>query len=258
MQTYLAASRAIIETDLIVWPEAALPMALGDLPERYLAQLRDLDASLVFGVIEREQASHAVYNSLVALNQDAPETMQAYRKRHLVPFGEFFPFKPVLGWLLETLQIPMSDFTAGAAGQGNVRINGMNMVPTICYEDAYPEDWRHQVADAQAIINIREDAWFGDSLAPHQRLQMARMRALEFQRPLIRVSNSGLSTVIDDRGQVDAVSPQFQPALFTTPVFPMQGETPYARFGRALLWAWILVCLAFSVWRARRRDFTRT
>ena len=250
MQTYLAASRAILETDLIVWPEAALPMALGEVPERYLNERRDLDASLVFGAIEREAAAYGVFNSLVALNRDGSGELQTYRKRHLVPFGEFFPYKPLLGWLFETLNIPMSDFTAGGAEQGNVQINGMRMVPTICYEDAYPEDWRHQVADAQAIINISEDAWFGDSLAPHQRLQMARMRAIEFQRPLIRVSNSGLSTVIDDRGQVDAISPQFQPALFTAPVFPLQGETPYAKFGRWPLWAWILACLLFAGWRS--------
>jgi apolipoprotein N-acyltransferase len=98
------------------------------------------------------------------------------------------------------------------------------------------------------ILNISEDAWFGDSLAPHQRLQMARMRAIEFQRPVIRVSNSGLSTVIDERGEVGAISPQFQPALFNATVFPMQGETPYTIYGQWPLWLWMVICLGFALY----------
>ncbi len=256
MQTYLAASRAIEEADLIVWPEAALPMLLDRVPASYLGDLRALETSLVFGAVERdiEQRKERVFNSLVVMDQQQAidEPLQSYKKRHLVPFGEFFPLKPLLGWIFETFEIPMSDFTSGGSRQGNISVNGVRMVPTICYEDAYPEDWRRQIADSHMIINISEDAWFGDSLAPHQRLQMARMRAIEFQRPVIRASNSGLSTVIDEHGDIDAISPQFQPAIFSSSVFPVQGETPYTKYGQWPLWLGMLVALGF-VFSGRRR-----
>jgi apolipoprotein N-acyltransferase len=253
MQTYLAASRAIHKADLIVWPEASLPMILDEVPNSYLSDLRNLNASLVFGVVEREIANSRVnlYNSLVVVNaqNDSSQPLQTYKKRHLVPFGEFFPLKPLLGWIFSTFDIPMADFTSGGYMQGNVLVNGVKMLPTICYEDAYPEDWRRQIADAGVILNISEDAWFGDSLAPHQRLQMARMRAIEFQRPVIRASNSGLSTVIDARGQIDAISPQFEPDIFSSQVIPMQGETPYTSFGQWPLWLWMTLCVLFMLLR---------
>ena len=250
-QTYLSASRAIKKADLIVWPEAALPMILDQISKPYLSDLQSLKPALVFGVVERDYDGRDVnlFNSLAVMNKQAatPDQLQTYRKRHLVPFGEFFPLKPLLGWLFDTFDIPMSDFTSGGSAQGNLSIKGLSVVPTICYEDAYPEDWRKQISDSHMILNISEDAWFGDSLAPHQRLQMARMRAIEFQRPVIRVSNSGLSTVIDERGEVGAISPQFKPALFNATVFPMQGETPYTNFGQWPLWLWMVICLGFMI-----------
>lgn len=254
MDMYLAASRAVDDADLIVWPEAALPMLVDQIPRNYLKELADLPGTLAFGVVQRD--GRQIYNGLAILDDENPnvENMQIYQKRHLVPFGEFFPLKSVLGWLFESLDIPMSDFSRGSATQGNLKVGDLQLVPTICYEDAYPEDWRRQVVDAGAILNISEDAWFGDSFGPHQRLEMARMRAIEFQRPVIRVSNSGLSTIIDDRGDIDVVSPQFQPALFRAPVFPMQGETPYMRYGQWPLWVWLAMSLLFGLRLGRRRS----
>lgn len=249
MQTYLQASRAAGQADLVVWPEASLPMSLDQVPPEYLDELKALPGAVAFGVIQRSEDGSQLYNGLAVLDEmtSTEGEMQIYRKRHLVPFGEFFPFKPILGWLFESLSIPMSDFARGTASQGNLTIGSLKLVPTICYEDAYPEDWRRQVREAHAIVNISEDAWFGDSFAPHQRLEMARMRAIEFQRPVIRVSNSGLSTVIDSYGEMDAISPQFQPALFSSPVYPMQGVTPYMRSGQWPLWLWLLLSLAAAL-----------
>ncbi len=249
MQTYLEASRAADPADLVVWPEAALPMLLGRVPQDYLDELQAIPGALVFGVVQRSKDGRQLYNGLAMMEDVASrDDLQVYRKRHLVPFGEFFPFQSVLGWLFKSLNIPMSNFVSGAATQGNLSVAGLQLVPTICYEDAYPEDWRRQVSEAGAILNVSEDAWFGDSFAPHQRLEMARMRAIEFQRPVIRVSNNGLSTVIDAFGEMDAISPQFQPALFSSPVYPMQGDTPYMRFGQWPLWAWLLISLLIA-WR---------
>jgi len=254
MQTYLEASRAAGQADLVVWPEASLPMLLDQIPQDYLEELKALPGALAFGVIQRSEDRSQLYNGLAVLDEasSSKADMQIYRKRHLVPFGEFFPFKPILGWLLESLSIPMSDFARGTATQGNLTVGSLKLVPTICYEDAYPEDWRRQVSEAHAIVNISEDAWFGDSFAPHQRLEMARMRAIEFQRPVIRVSNSGLSTVIDAYGEMDAISPQFKPALFSSPVYPMQGDTPYMRYGQWPLWAWLMLSLMAAYGFSRR------
>ncbi len=250
MQTYLAASKAVQETDLIIWPEGALPMVLDEIPEQYLSELRALSGQLMFGVIETEKVKQQTraFNGLALLTE---EQIQVYRKRHLVPFGEYFPLKPLLGWLFNALEIPMSNFTRGDSTQPSMKVNGLLLLPTICYEDAFPEDWRQQVSEANILLNISEDAWFGDSFAPHQRLQMARMRTIEFQRPLIRVSNTGLSTVIDAFGESDAISPQFQPALFNTPVFGMQGETPYTQYGQWPLWLCLLISLGFCWLRGR-------
>lgn len=252
MQTYLAASKTVDQTDLIIWPEGALPMMLDEIPASYLDALRGLSGELMFGAIERQTKGDisSVYNGLVMLKE---EGLQVYRKQHLVPFGEYFPLQSILGWLFNALDIPMSNFSAGGAKQANMQLKGLKLLPTICYEDAFPEDWRQQVSDSNILLNISEDAWFGDSFAPHQRLQMARMRAIEFQRPVIRVSNSGLSTVIDAFGEVDAVSPQFQPALFNTPVYGTEGDTPYTKFGLWPLWGCLLLGLGFSIWQGRGR-----
>jgi len=257
MQTYLAASRTIENAEVIVWPEAALPMFLDQVPPGYLAELSGLENSLVFGAVDRSDMGPDanLYNSLVVMDRTGlnEEVIQTYKKRHLVPFGEFFPLQSLLGWIFKSFEIPMSNFSSGGSSQGNLSISGVRMVPTICYEDAYPEDWRRQIADSHMILNISEDAWFGDSLAPHQRLQMARMRAIEFQRPVIRASNSGLSTIIDGYGRVDAISPQFEADIFSAAVVPMQGETPYVKFGQWPLWVWMVLSLIYAFLRTRSR-----
>ena len=252
LQTYLAATKAASNSDLVVWPEGALPMRLDRISESYLTSLHSVNAAIALGVTTQGKAGDEsqYYNSLAILDKGAT---QVYRKRHLVPFGEFFPFKPLLGGLFKTLNIPMSDYSKGAKEQANLRVKAFQIVPTICYEDAFPEDWRHKVSDAHAILNISEDAWFGDSFAPHQRLQMARMRAIEFQRPVIRVSNSGLSTVIDARGNIDATTPQFTPAIFSSPVYFVQGDTPYTQYGRRPLWFLLSLMLGLSVLSGRER-----
>ena len=102
---------------------------------------------------------------------------------------------------------------------------------SICYEDAFPHEWRHQVPEAGFLINVSEDMWFGDTLAPHQRLQMARFRAREAERPMIRSSNNGLSSLINWRGRVTEVAPQFRKAVVTGSVQPRTGTTPFVRYG---------------------------
>lgn len=225
-------------TDLVVWPEAAVPRYLDELPRDVLETLRAGRADVVFGVIERQDGiPPRSYNSVVAVTDDGESL---YRKQHLVPFGEFLPLRPVLGWLLTVLHIPMSDFDRFEGAQAPLRAAGVELGISVCYEDAFPGDVRMTLPRAQALLNVSEDAWFGDSLAPHQRLQMARLRARETGRDLLRAANTGPSAVISHRGAVTARTPQFTPAVLSATFQPRAGATPYVRFGD---WPVLLLCV---------------
>jgi apolipoprotein N-acyltransferase len=228
LDRYLALSEIGLGRDLIIWPEAAIPAYL-DQVEETLATLRRLArehrSDFLFGAIEREGGRY--YNSAVLIGA----VSGVYRKRHLVPFGEFLPLAPLLGWLLDYLHIPMSDFSPGPAHQARLVAAGQTLAVSICYEDAFGHELIEALPAATLLVNLSEDAWFGDSLAPHQRLQMARMRARETARPMLRAANTGPSAAIDHRGAILAVSPPFVPFALPVRLQPMTGATPYVRFG---------------------------
>ena len=162
-----------------------------------------------------------------------PRTAGIYRKQHLVPFGEFLPFPALFRWLLDSLRIPMSDFSTGAADQPPLTAAGQKIGVSVCCEDAFGEEIIRALPQATLLVNVSEDAWFGNSLAPHQRIQMARLRALESGRPMLRAANTGPSAVIDHRGEVTVHSRQFETAVLRATVQPMQGATPYVRWGNS-------------------------
>ena len=180
-----------------------------------------------------------------------------YRKEHLVPFGEFLPLRRLLAWLLDYLHIPMSDFTAWTEPQQPLHAAGTRIGVSICYEDAFPAQVRSPLPAALLLLNVSEDAWFGDSLAPHQRLQMARMRALESGRPMLRAANTGVSAVIDHRGTVTASSPQFERVVLRGTLQPMAGSTPYVRFGELPVLVTALLLLMVAALRERRSGAAR-
>jgi len=238
---YLVRSRAHLDTDLIVWPEAAVPAYLDEV-DGLRSELRALAANagpaFLTGIVERERGRH-YYNSALLAGRDGEAT---YRKRHLVPFGEYLPLKPWLQWLLDYLQIPMSDFSVGPAEQPALVVKGQVLGLSICYEDAFGEEVIRSLPAATVLVNLSEDAWFGNSLAPHQRLQMARMRALETARPMVRSANTGPSALIDHRGVVQARSAQFEELVLRAEVVPRAGATPYVRVGN-----WLAVMLALAL-----------
>ena len=255
VRDYLRMSEQVgADADLVVWPEAALPDYLDRAPPELLRQLRQHPADFIVGVLTRAEIAGEIrhYNSIAAFT---PQSLQLYRKQHLVPFGEYMPLRAIFAPLFATLQIPMSNFSPWRGYQAPLRAAGTTFAASICYEDAFPQKWRAQVPHSGLLINLSEDAWFGDSLAPHQRLQMARFRALESQRSMLRASNNGLSAVIDWRGEIQQVAPQFARAVVVAYAQPRRGLTPYIRYGNlpALGLALLLVCggLAFSTIIAR-------
>jgi apolipoprotein N-acyltransferase len=172
------------------------------------------------------------------------------RKQHLVPFGEYVPLSFIFDWIIAYLNIPMSDFSAWQGDQEPMAIAGTRASISICYEDAFADEVRQSLGNANVLINVSEDSWFGDSFAPHQRLDMARMRALENGRPMLRAGNSGISAVIDHNGRVTARTPQFVQAVLLAEVQPTRGTTFFTRFGS---WPVIVLCSVIVLITARIR-----
>ena len=236
---------------MIVWPESPLPYFVDQMGPRFYDEVVALPAPLLSGFLERRPTGDrgfSYHNSAVLFT----DPVHVYRKRHLVPFGEYTP----LPWLFEPLvayfDVPMSVLTPFVEPQTPMPIAGRMAGVTICYEDAFPSDVRRFAADSHFLVNITEDAWFGDSLASHQRLQMARMRAIETARPMFRASNTGLATLIDHRGVVRAVSPRNTEFVLEGALQPRMGSTPYTRVGDGPVLSILAVMLIAGGFAARR------
>lgn len=246
------------EAPLVVAPETALPLLLRQLPEGYWDALRQRYAS-------GEQAAligmplgsfHEGYtNSAVGL---APgQTPWRYDKHHLVPFGEFIPtgFK----WFTAMMNIPLGDFNRGDIGQPSFEWRGQRLAANICYEDLFGEELGARFADPAAaptvFVNLSNIAWFGNTVAIDQHLSISRMRALEFERPFVRATNTGATAIIDHHGQVIAELPRYTRAVLRGEVEGRTGLTFYARWvayaGLWPLWAAGLAVLLLALARKR-------
>ena len=229
---------------LVVLPETTLPTLLDRLPEGYLEVFAGLASQaggdLVMGAFRRD-AEERIYNAAISLGS-AP--VQRYAKQHLVPFGEYSP--PLFGWFYELAQIPMSDQTRGAPDQQPMRFGDQQVALNICYEDLFGAELIRALPAATLMLNLSNLAWYGDSLAQPQHLQIARVRALETGRPMLRSTNTGMTAVVQPDGSVAAVLPAFERGVLHAEVRGHQGTTPYARWGDrlALLAAVIPILLA--------------
>ena len=230
LQLYLELTRST-DSKLILLPETALPMLNIDVPPDYMEALREHaqanGADILFGIPERDP-SGSYYNSVMNVGT-APA--QVYRKHHLVPFGDYFPLRPVLGWIMNLLHIPMSDFSHGAKMQRPMQVAGQKVAVNICYEDAFGEELIRQLPEATLLANFTNDAWWGDTLASQQHLQIAQMRALETGRPMLRATNTGVTAIIDPDGRIVAAAPEFTTTTLTGTVRGRQGSTPYIVIG---------------------------
>jgi apolipoprotein N-acyltransferase len=237
---------------VVVLPETALPAFLDQLPPEYVESLREHarreGKEILLGTVERDfrGQDYDYYNSLVRLTGDAT---QSYRKRHLVPFGEYIP--PGFKWALAILHIPMSDFADAPRKQAPLAAAGTAFGVAICYEDIFGREMIDALPAAQILLNVSNLAWFGDSLAPEQQLQESQMRALETGRWMVRATNTGATAAIDETGHVVARLPGFARGTLAASLTPRKGMTPYARWGNAAAWALAAFIFAYGIRRRR-------
>lgn len=243
---------------LVVLPETTLPTLVDRLPDGYLDLLRGFmrehGGELVLGVFRSEPAldgaadgEQHIYNAAISLGAGP---MQTYAKQHLVPFGEYSP--PLFGWFYRLVDIPMSDQTRGAPDQPPMIVAGQRIALNICYEDLFGAELIRALPQATLMLNISNLAWYGESLAQPQHLQIARVRALETGRPMLRSTNTGMTAVVRPDGSVAAVLPEFQRGVLHAEVRGYQGMTPYARWGdRVALAGAVLALAGLLVFRRR-------
>ncbi|MCL2644441.1 MAG: apolipoprotein N-acyltransferase [Betaproteobacteria bacterium] len=232
--------------EVVVLPEAALPAMLDTMPEDYLNELTDLvgerNASLVTGVFTREDKRY--FNAAVTLGEGAG---QHYAKTHLVPFGEYSP--PFFGWFYQLASIPMSQQSPGAANQPPLTLFGRRIAVNICYEDVFGAELIFSLPQAGLMLNLSNLAWYGDSLAQPQHLQIARARAMETGRPMLRSTNTGMTALVLPDGSVPAVLPAFTRGVLEVEVPAFKGLTPYARWGDMAALIAALIGIAVGVGR---------
>ncbi|MFC3120159.1 apolipoprotein N-acyltransferase [Agaribacter flavus] len=246
IEKYKRLSETHWSSDIVIWPEAAIPV-LESMPLA-LETLRSLDelatshnTALITGSVDYQGRTQEAYNNLLALGMDikGKNTIPySYRhenrfsKHHLLPIGEFVPFESLLRPLAPIFDLPMSSFNRGDFEQENLLANGYHLVPAICYEIAFPKQVKANIkVHSDLLVTVSNDAWFGDSHGPHQHLEIARMRAIEFALPIVRATNTGVTAAFDHRGDNLGQLDQFVDDVLNVNIALVEGRTPYFVFG---------------------------
>ncbi|MEA3173031.1 MAG: apolipoprotein N-acyltransferase [Gammaproteobacteria bacterium] len=239
---------------IVIWPEAALPAIANNLQD-YLRDLHEQGrvhgADFAIGLVNFNVETKEYFNGLLVMPAAPDDHGGWYYKRHLVPFGEYFPVPATVRSWMRLMSLPNEDFAPGAARQATLSAAGQKLGLTICYEDAFGSQQLAVLGEATLLINVTNNAWFGDSMAPHQHLQIARMRALEAERYLVQASNDGVTAAVDARGAVIAQLPQFVEGVLHAVLEPRAGLTPYARFGNYPVISGAAVLLGLAIRRRR-------
>jgi len=243
MQWYLEQTKAHKDSDLIVWPETAIPSFVRRVApfwERVKQEAKRSDTEVVAGVFIRDIDSGRYYNSLLSSEGDF------YQKKHLVPLGEYMPFRSLFEFVRKFIQFPMSDIASGADDQPLMNVIGFPVGASICFEDVFDREIRSSLPEAKFLINVSNDAWFKKTAEPYQHHQIARARALESSRYMIRSTNTGVSAIIGAKGEEILTTALFEKTTVSGEIKAMSGTTPYVLWGNVPV---ILLALGLLVWR---------
>jgi len=243
LQHYHDLSVPYFGNKLMVWPEAALPDPSSQLLDYLSAlwgQAHASDTDIIMGLLHDDPQTGNIYNGVLAMSDD----VQWYHKAHLVPFGEYFPVPPFVRNWMRLMSLPYNDITQGDAVQKTLDAAGEKISASVCYEDGFGAEQLYALRSATLMVNVTNDAWFGNSIAAPQHLEISRMRALEAGRDLIRAANDGISAIIGSDGRLRARLPRFKAMVLTGTVQPRTGLTPYARVGN---WPVIILCAVLGL-----------
>ena len=246
LRYYKTMTEAHWDSAVIVWPETSIPAYLSEVNEWFLVPLgkaaKQHNTDLIVSLPAHGNSEDEKYNAVMTLGKETG----MYRKKHLLPFGEYLPWQPVSGFILNSLAIKLGNFKPGGIDQPLLKAGGYPFITSICYEDAFGDANIMGLPGAAYLVNVTNDGWFGNSIEPHQHLQIARMRAMETGRFLLRATNTGVTAVVAPDGRIISKAPQFEATVLTENITPMGGMTPYARIGDQpviLVLMTVLICM---------------
>jgi apolipoprotein N-acyltransferase len=250
LDTYADLTKQHLDSPIIIWPEGAIPIPLQDAVsflKGVSLDAKNHSSTVITGIPIQVSEDGGYYNGIVAVGNGTG----LYLKHRLVPFGEYIPFEKYLHHLLDILHIPMSDFRAGKQNYDLLLASGVHISSFICYEIAFPEQVRSTDPNIDALLTVSNDGWFGHSIAQAQHLQIGQMRALEMGRPLLFVSNNGITAIINSQGKIQSRIPAFETAVLTDNLQPHRGRTPWQIYGmEPIMLTWIIF-LVVAVWNRK-------
>ncbi|MBS0289227.1 MAG: apolipoprotein N-acyltransferase [Proteobacteria bacterium] len=264
IHTYQELTQRVLNADLIVWPEGAIPVPL-PLSQPLFKEMGALGVAnhfaLISGVPSQLKDKIHYYNSLIAVGQAGSNGCETYDqpgciyyKEHLVPFGEYVPLDKILRGLIAFFNLPMSSFVSGPDNQSPLLALGYRFAPAICYEIAYPFYVQKLSQNADFILTVSNDTWFGTSIGPAQHLQIAQFRALETGKYVIRATNTGFTAIIEPDGKLQTIARAFEANILRGHVSPSTGDTFWIRFGYwPLALALCLAMLSGYLWQTRKK-----
>jgi apolipoprotein N-acyltransferase len=247
-EKYINYIRKKDSTDITILPETITPYVLmrnNDLLKEIIESSND-EKIIIAGFFT--QSKDDIYNSMVVFS----DNIALYNKRKLVPFGEYTPWYDTLIKLSQSLAIPLSNITHGSDEQDEIYVNGLKILPIICFESTFPNIIESSIRN-EIIINISNDSWFGDSLAPHQHLQITQVRALEFNRYILRATNTGISAVINNNGVIiDQISNNSEGELNGLAHVRLD-KSIYSQFGDLGILMLLFLSLLFKLYKKPKR-----
>ena len=245
LQTYFELSQSHSDADLIVWPETAIPTyryVIQGFLNKVSEEAKKSGSTVFSGIFSRAENGQEYYNSMLEIGGD----WQSYEKHQLVPFGEYMPVRWALRLFSRFVDIPMSDMASAELRRGPFDLAGARIAISICYEMAYPNILRAQMSGAELMLNTSNDAWFGDSFAAHQHLEMARVRAKEFAKPVVRATSNGITAVISHEGHLVKTIEQFKPGVLRQQIKLNSATTWFAGMRQWIIAIVMLIILVLS------------